>query len=111
VRDEPVRPFNSIDLRALLEIELSRLFDGGFLAWTAARSSVLIEIVSVENFPTRHLRFLSMILAAEAVSARLYETLTYRKRPTTEVGPAIGRFAPETAGMAVEPQLIRSISP
>jgi hypothetical protein len=57
-QDQPVRPFNSIYFSACLEIKLSCPLKGGFFAWTAPTSPVLIEPVSVVNFPIRHLAIL-----------------------------------------------------
>lgn len=54
--NQSVRPFNSIDLSALVGIEPYRLLKRAFFAWAAPRTSVLVEIVPVENFPIRHLQ-------------------------------------------------------
>src|SRR5271166_2611480 len=60
--DLAVRPFKAVYLSTAVAIKVSRLPKSLLLAWTGPRRTILIVMVSIEDFPVRHWTILSLCL-------------------------------------------------
>jgi len=94
--DLAVRPFKAIYLSTVVAIKVSCLPKSLLLAWTGPRRTILIVMVSIEDFPVRHWTNLPMLAAAGAASWCLLVPLLKFMRKVYPVG-----HGPDLQGNAV----------
>jgi hypothetical protein len=71
--DAAGRSFNFVDFGSSFSMEVSRMGKGVFLARNASRNPVVIEVISVDDFPLRHsVNYLLLIDAAPGLAHSPY---------------------------------------